>query len=134
MGAGGLGSLVVGKLFDRTGLKILVPLTLVTALYAPLAFLGGQGAAVAAMILWGLGVGVHQSILAAAIATMVRAERRATAYGLFTAALGLFRFLGSVLLGWLYDVSLTAMVSVAAALEIAGVPFFLLLVTRRPAT
>jgi predicted MFS family arabinose efflux permease len=125
MGVGGAGSLVFGRLFDRVGLKILVPLTLVTAFYAPLAFLGGRGAALVAMILWGLGVGVHESILAAAIATMVRPERRATAYGLFTGAFGLFWFLGSVVLGLLYDVSLAAMVGVAVALEIAAVPFFL---------
>jgi MFS family permease len=131
MGVGGAGSLVFGKLFDRAGLKILVPLTIVTALYAPLAFLGDQWTALAGVALWGLGVGIHESILAAAIATMVPTERRATAYGIFTAAFGLFWFLGSVLLGWLYDVSLTAMVSIAVALEIAGVPFFLILARRR---
>ncbi len=125
MGAGGAGSLVFGKLFDRAGLKILVPLTLVTALYAPLAFFAGRWMALAGVVLWGLGVGVHESTLAAAIATMVPARRRASAYGLFTAAFGLSWFLGSVLLGWLYDVSLVAMVSAAAGLEIAGVPFFL---------
>jgi MFS family permease len=133
MGVGGAGALVFGRLFDRAGLKILVPLTLVTAFYAPLAFLGGRWAALAAMVLWGLGVGVHESILAAAIATMVPPERRATAYGLFTGAFGLFWFLGSVVLGLLYDVSVTAMVGVAAALEVAGVPFFLSVARRRSA-
>jgi len=125
MGAGGVGSLVFGKLFDRVGLKILAPLTVVTALYAPLAFLAGRWPALAGVALWGLGVGVHESILAAAVATMVPPERRATAYGLFTAAFGLFWFLGSVLLGLLYDASLAAVAIVAAALQIAGVPFIL---------
>ncbi len=132
MGAGGAGSLVFGKLFDRVGLTILAPVTVVTALYAPLAFLGGRGWALAAVILWGLGVGVHESTMAAAIATMVPVERRATAYGLFTAAFGLFWFLGSVLLGGLYDISLAAMVGAAVALEIAGVPFFLIVARLRP--
>jgi len=131
MGVGGIGSLVFGKLFDRLGLGVLVPLTLVSALYAPLAFLGATWAALAGVVLWGVGVGVHESILAAAIATMVPPERRATAYGLFTAAFGLFWFLGSVLLGLLYDVSLHAMVGSAAALEVAGVPFFVAAARRR---
>jgi len=126
MGVGGAGSLVFGKLFDRTGLKVLVPLSFVSALYAPLAFFGSRWTAFAGITLWGLGVGVHESIMAAAIATMVPTERRARAYGLFTAAFGLFWFLGSILLGWLYDVSLPAMVIVAAALEVAGVPFFII--------
>ncbi len=124
MGMGGAGSLLVGKLFDRAGLGILVPLTLVTALYAPLAFLGGRWTALAGVALWGLGVGVHESILAAAIATMVPSERRATAYGLFAAAFGLFWFLGSAALGWLYDVSLPAMIGLAVILEVAAVPLF----------
>jgi predicted MFS family arabinose efflux permease len=124
MGAGGAGALLFGKLFDRTGLGVLVPLTLVTALYAPLAFLGGRWTALAGVALWGLGVGVHESILAAAIATMVPSERRATAYGLFTAAFGLFWFLGSAALGWLYDVSLPAMIGVVVGLELAAVPLF----------
>lgn len=41
MATGGAGSLVFGRLFDRVGLRVLVPLTLVSALFAPLAFLGG---------------------------------------------------------------------------------------------
>ncbi|HTP29464.1 MAG TPA: MFS transporter [Anaeromyxobacteraceae bacterium] len=126
MGVGGAGSLAFGRLFDRSGLKILVPLTLASALYAPLAFLTGRWTALGGMALWGLGVGVHESILAAAIATMVPTERRATAYGVFTAAFGAFWFLGSVLLGWLYDASLPAMVGAAVALEVGAVPLFIL--------
>ncbi len=133
MGVGGAGSLLFGRLFDRAGLQILVPLTLATAFYAPLAFLGGPPTALAGVVLWGLGVGVHESILAAAIATMVGTERRATAYGVFTAAFGLSWFLGSVLLGWLYDVSTVAMVTAAAALEIAGIPFFWSVARQRKA-
>ena len=39
---------------------MLVPLTLVTALFAPLVFLGGFWAAFIGMALWGLGMGVHE--------------------------------------------------------------------------
>jgi MFS family permease len=133
MGAGGVGSLIFGKVFDRVGLRILVPVTLVTALYAPLSFLAGGWTALAGVALWGLGVGVHESVLSAAVATMVPAERRATAYGLFTAAFGLFWFLGSVALGLLYDVSLTAMAVVAVALQLAGVPFIVATVRQQSA-
>jgi len=41
MAVSGIGSLVFGRLFDRAGIGVLIPLTLVTAVYAPLAFLGG---------------------------------------------------------------------------------------------
>ncbi len=131
MGVGGAGSLGFGKLFDRRGVGILVPLTLVSAAYAPLAFFGGVWVVLAGMVLWGLGVGVHESILAAVIATMVPGDRRATAYGLFTAAFGLFWFVGSALLGWLYDVSLGAMVVLAIVLEIAAIPCLISVARQR---
>ncbi len=40
MGAGGLGSLLMGRVFDRAGIVVLVPLTAASALFAPLVFLG----------------------------------------------------------------------------------------------
>jgi MFS family permease len=70
-------------------------------------------------------MGVHESIMAAAIAPMVASNRRATAYGVFTAGYGVFWFLGSALLGWLYDHSIGATVAAAVALELAAIPFFL---------
>ena len=44
-------------------------------------------------------MGVHESIIPAAVATIVPANRRPSAYGLFTGAYGLFWFLGSALMG-----------------------------------
>jgi hypothetical protein len=41
MGMSGLGSLLFGRLFDSVGIIILVPLTIISALFAPLVFLGG---------------------------------------------------------------------------------------------
>jgi predicted MFS family arabinose efflux permease len=41
MGVSGVGSLVLGKLFDHFGVNVLVLLTLLPALFAPLVFLGG---------------------------------------------------------------------------------------------
>jgi len=123
MGVSGAGSLVFGRAFDRRGILVLVPLTVVTAAYAPLAFLGHSWVAIAGVVLWGLGMGVHESILSAVIATMVGPGRRASAYGLFTAGFGVAWFLGSALLGWLYDVSIPALVAVSAVLELAAIPF-----------
>ena len=130
MGVSGAGSLLFGRAFDRRGILVLVPLTVVSAAYAPLAFLGRSGTALAGVALWGLGMGVHESILSAVIATMVGPSRRASAYGLFTAGFGIAWFLGSTLLGWLYDVSIPALVAVSAVLELAAIPL-LVAVARR---
>src|SRR5205823_12085185 len=99
MGVSGLGSLGFGRLFDRVGIGILVPLTLVSALFAPLVFLGGFWPALVGVSLWGVGMGVHESIVPAAVAPMVPIQRRASAYGLFTAGYGIAWFLGSAAIG-----------------------------------
>jgi MFS family permease len=125
MGASGLGSLVCGRLFDRVGVSVLIPLTVVTAFFAPLVFLGGFPAALIGSALWGLGMGVHESIVPATVAVMVPLQRRASAYGLFTAGYGVSWFLGSAVLGILYDVSLPALIVFAMAAEFAAIPLFL---------
>ena len=124
MGMGGIGSLVFGRLFDRVGIAVLVPLTLLSALFAPLVFLGGFWAALVGVALWGLGMGVHESIILAAVALMVPVQRRASAFGLFTAGYGVFWFLGSAALGILYGVSLPALIAFSLVAELAAIPLF----------
>jgi predicted MFS family arabinose efflux permease len=130
MGVSGIGSLLFGRLFDRRGIAVLIPLTVVTALCAPLVFLGGFWPALIGIGLWGLGMGVHESIVPAAVAPMVPSGRRASAYGLFTAGYGVFWFLGSVLIGVLYDVSMPALILFSVVAQLLAIPL-LVLVSRR---
>ena len=120
MAAAGGGSLVAGRWYDRRGLIVLIPSTLLITAYAPLVFLGGFWAALMGTILWGVGVGIHETVMSAAIAHMVPVLRRARAYGIFTAIFGVAWFGGSVVLGALYDHSLMATVLVAALAQLAG--------------
>lgn len=122
MGAGGLAALVFGRLYDRVGIGLLAPLTAIGALFAPLAFLGSAPVALVGVLLWGVGLSIHESIMAAAVAEMAPAQRTASAYGLFTMAFGLAWFAGSVALGILYDRSVEAAVSLAVVLQLAAVP------------
>ena len=124
MAVSGTGSLAFGRLFDRFGIGLLIPLTLVAAAFAPLVFLGGFWPALIGSAVWGLGMGVHESIIPAAVAPMVSPERRASAYGLFTAGYGVFWFLGSAVMGILYDRSVTATIIFCVALQLAAVPIF----------
>jgi MFS family permease len=125
MGVSGAGSLVFGRLFDRFGIAVLIPLTLISALFAPLVFLGGFGGALVGMALWGIGMGVHESIVPAAVALMVPVQRRASAYGLFTAGYGVCWFLGSALIGVLYDLSLAAVIAFSLLAELAAIPLLI---------
>jgi predicted MFS family arabinose efflux permease len=129
MAVSGVGSLIFGRMFDRSGISVLVPLTVVAAAYAPLAFLGGFWASLVGVSLWGLSMGVHESIIPAAVAPMVSPDRRASAYGLFTGVYGTAWMLGSIAIGALFSVSLMAVAIFAVAIQLAGVP--LILVVRR---
>ncbi len=125
MGIGGGGSLVVGRLFDRFGFRVLIWLALLTAAFAPLVFLGDFWLALVGVVIWGVGAGVHESIIPAAIAPMVAPDRRASAFGLFTAGYGLFWFLGSLAIGILYDRSAREAMGFCLVAELAAVPVFL---------
>jgi MFS family permease len=124
MAVSGVGSLTFGKLFDRFGISVLIPLTAVAAVFAPLVFLGGFWLALIGAALWGLGMGVHESIIPAAVATMVPPERRPSAYGLFTGTYGVFWFAGSLLIGILYDHSVHAVIAFCAIVQLAAIPLF----------
>jgi MFS family permease len=125
MATSGLGSLIFGRLFDRKGIGILVPLTLISAVSPPLLFLGDFWLALVGVALWGLGMGVHESIIPAAVTTMVPQQRRASAYGIFTGVYGVFWFLGSVIIGRLYDVSLPALLAFSIAAQLVAIPIFI---------
>ncbi len=125
MAVSGTGSLVFGRLFDRHGIGMLIPLTLVAAVYAPLAFLGGFWGSLVGVCLWGLGMGVHESMIPAAVAPMVSPHRRASAYGLFTGVYGVAWFMGSVAIGALFSVSLGVVVAFSVAAELAAIPAIL---------
>ncbi|WP_025745823.1 MFS transporter [Kallotenue papyrolyticum] len=130
MGTDALAALIFGRLFDRLGLAVLLAATLVAALVPGLVFLGGFWLATLGVALWGVALGAQESIMRAALAGMVPAQRRGTAYGVFNAAYGVCWFLGSLTIGLLYDRSLTALVVVATGLQLAAVP--LLWSVRRP--
>jgi len=134
MAVSGAGSLVFGRLFDRSGIGILIPLTLVAVAYTPLVFLGGFWASLLGVCLWGLGMGVHESIIPAAVAPMVSPDRRASAYGLFTGAYGIVWFLGSTAIGALFSVSLGAVVVFAGLVQLAALPPFVIVRRNRIVT
>jgi len=131
MGVDALAALIFGRLFDRMGLSILVVAALLSALFAPLVFLGDFRFALLGMALWGAGMGAQESILRAAVAGMVSAERRGTAYGVFNSGYGVFWFLGSALMGILYDFSIPSLIVFSVAAQLASIPL-LLLVRKAP--
>jgi MFS family permease len=131
MGVDALAALVFGRLFDRIGLGTLIIVSAITAFFAPLVFLGDLTTALLGMVLWGVGMGAQESIMRAAIAGMVPPERRGWAYGVFNTAYGAFWFLGSTLIGVLYDFSIPALVAFSMIMILASIPLFYSVRRRR---
>lgn len=124
MGVGALAALVFGRLLDKVGNKMLIVAFFLSAFFAPLVFLGGFALALVGMILWGIGMGAQESILKATIAEIVPANKRSTAFGLFDTGFGIAWFLGSVLMGVLYDKSIPALVVFSVVLQLVSLPLF----------
>jgi hypothetical protein len=82
------------------------------------------------MALWGVGMGAQESIMRAAVAGMVPATRRGTAYGVCNTGYGQLWFAGSVRMGVLYDVSLPALIVFSVVAQLIAVPL-LFRVSRR---
>ncbi len=124
MGVEAITALAFGRLFDRLGIQVIIVAVLLSSLFAPLVFLGGFSLSLVGMALWGLGMGAHQSVMRAAVAGMAPRDRRATAYGIFNTGYGIFWFLGSFLMGVLYDISIPYLVVFSMACQFASAPLF----------
>lgn len=131
MGIDALAALVFGRLFDRSGLSVLLFVALISAFFAPLVFATGFYVALAGMVLWGVSMGAQESIMRAAVGGMVSPDRRGVAYGIFNTGFGLAWFAGSALMGILYDLSLPVLIAFSVIIQLAAVPVLYRLTKER---
>ena len=94
----------------------------VQAATSPFLFLGRLPAAFAGMALWGISMGTQESIMRAAAADLIPSDRRATGFGMFHMAFGFAWFLGSTLMGFLYDRDVRALVAFAVGIQVLAIP------------
>jgi MFS family permease len=130
MGVDAVAALLFGRFYDRVGPKVLTVAALVSAGFAPLVFLGGAPAAVAGVVLWGIGMGWQESIMRSVVADLSPKDRRASAFGVFNTGYGVCWFVGSAAIGLLYGVSLPAIAIFSVVTQLSSVPICLRL-TRK---
>lgn len=120
-------AMVFGLMYDKKGVRALILSTALSAPFAILIFGAKSNAALLIGIaMWGIGMGAQESILKAAVASIVPKASRATGYGIFECVFGVFWFLGSWLLGALYDASIPAMIAVSVGAQLLSVPLYYL--------
>lgn len=127
MAADGISALIFGKYYDKKGIKVLIYIVALTSIFVPLVFLGGFYLAMLGMILWGIGLGAQESIMRAALADLVQKDLRGTAYGLLNVCFGFSWFLGSVIIGLLYDYSIPYLLAFSLGMQLLSIPVFLLI-------
>jgi predicted MFS family arabinose efflux permease len=117
MGVDAIAALIFGRWFDRIGLWSLMIAVSLSLFFAPLVFSQWVALAGVGMVLWGIGMGAQESIMKAAVAGIVPAQRRGSAFGIFNTGYGLAWFAGSVVMGWLYDTSLPVLIGFSVLLQ-----------------
>lgn len=121
MAAASVAAVVFGRIYDRVGLRGLLVLPGLAAVVPLLSFATNPGLFVVGAVVWGIGMGVHDSTMRAAVADLVPAHRRGAGYGTFTAVYGLAWLAGAVLIGWLLEhgtVAATLFIVVAQAVAL----------------
>ena len=119
-------ALFFGMMYDKYGVKALVWSTVISAPFAVFVFsFDSVPMLLLGVALWGVGMGALESILKAAVTSMVPKASRATGYGVFECSFGAFWFLGSWLMGVLYDISIPAMIAVSVIAQLAAIPLYI---------
>lgn len=118
-------ALFFGWLFDRIGLKALMLSTLCSAFFSCFIFLTGDPVLMGVgIVLWGVGMGAQESIMKAAVSKIIPSSMRSTGFGIFETGFGIAWFLGSWLLGALYDTNPGWLVAVSVSVQILAIVFY----------
>ena len=131
MGVDALAALLIGKAYDKIGLKALSLLPILIIPIPLLSFSPNLRFVLLGIILWGIVMGMQETVMRAAIADLTSLSKRGSGYGIFNTVFGLGWFFGGLMAGFLYDVSLNYLFFYVIALEIlALLPLVLLLKTK----
>ena len=123
-----ISALAFGWMYDKYGIKVLIFSNLLSAFFAFFIFIyHSVFFIIVGVILWGIGMGAQESILKSAVASLVPKESRSTGFGIFETSFGIFWFIGSWILGILYDTSITSMVIVSVFSQLLSIPLLICL-------
>lgn len=124
-------ALFFGYLFDKIGIKSLIYSTVFSMFFSPFIFITDNPVAIGAgIMLWGVGMGAHESIMKAAVSKIMPSSMRSTGFGIFETSFGIFWFLGSWLLGFLYDVNPFYMVIISMAAQALAIVFYIICIRK----
>ncbi|MDD5476622.1 MAG: MFS transporter [Candidatus Omnitrophica bacterium] len=136
MGVDAIAALAIGKAYDifksrhnneKAGLVTLVTIPVFSLFIPAFIFSTKFSLVLTGAIIWGIVMGLHETVMRSAIADITPLKKRGTGYGIFNAAYGLAIFIGSALTGLLYENSILAVIIISIAVEVAAIFAFFVL-------
>lgn len=136
MGVDALAALAIGRLYDifksrrdneKAGLVTLAVIPVLSLFIPAFVFSANFSLVLAGAIIWGIVMGCHETVMRSAIADLTPLKKRGTGYGIFNSAYGLAIFIGSAVMGLLYEYSIPAVIIISIGVEIAAIPVFFIL-------
>ncbi|HZD43502.1 MAG TPA: MFS transporter [Methanomicrobiales archaeon] len=124
MGVDAVMALIAGRTYDKKGLSILLILPFISILVPIFAFAFSYNLVIVGAVLWGAAMGIQETVLRAAIADYTHIRKRGTAYGIFNTVYGGAWFIGSVVLGLLYEIRIEYILVFVGIAELAALIAF----------
>lgn len=130
-----LTALIVGRLYDKLkeksgkkdgGILVLGAIPVVTLLLPFFGLTMSKSLIIVSMIIFGIIMGTHETIMRSAIADITPFDKRGTGYGVFNTGYGLALFLGATITGYLYDKNLNSIILIITVVcEIIAMAIFI---------
>jgi len=83
------------------------------------------------MVFWGIGMSAQGSLFQAMLTEVIPPQKRSTAFGLFDTGYGVAWFVGSAVMGLLYDKSILAVALFSVSLQLAAIPVLIIANKKR---
>ena len=136
MGVDALAALAIGKTYDifkarrdneKAGLFTLIAIPVFSLLIPMFVFSTKFSFVLVGVIIWGIVMGCHETVMKSAIADLTPLKKRGTGYGIFNTAYGLAILIGSAFTGLLYEHSIFLVIVISMAVEIIAIPVFFIM-------
>ncbi len=133
MGIDGLAALIIGKIYDQmkekqkhdwAGIGTLLMIPALSLVIPFLCFTTVPWIVIVSIVIWGVVMAAHETIIKSAIADITPLKKRGTGYGILNVAYGFAMLMGGTAMGFLYERSLSALMLGVVFLELVSLPFF----------
>lgn len=128
-------ALIVGRLYDKLkeksgkkngGILVLGAIPVVTLLLPFFGLTMSRNLIIVSMIIFGIIMGTHETIMRSAIADITPFDKRGTGYGVFNTGYGFALFLGATVMGYLYDKNLNSIILIMTVVcEVISMAIFI---------